>query len=248
MRTPGQRPGSRPGGEGTPAEGRAACLGVPPGPGEKIPRTVTASGALSRGACRLACFRRQTAPLRHGRSGIARHGLFFCLTAASAGMCVDQKKGRNDFYENATHLDHTGGAGGHAAAGPDHLRLRLQPHRRAGQQDDRVSRLRHQHRLYGVLRPGPTVRVLRRDQCVCHLRRDRLCPVPSSFYNTAFSLLPPVIAIALALITKEVYSSLFIGILVGGRSTPTLPLRAPSSTCSATASSPSCLTATTWAS
>ena len=38
---------------------------------------------------------------------------------------------------------------------------------------------------------------------------------PSSFYNTAFSLLPPVIAIALALITKEVYSSLFIGILVG---------------------------------
>ena len=39
---------------------------------------------------------------------------------------------------------------------------------------------------------------------------------PSSFYNTALSLLPPVIAIALALITKEVYSSLFIGILVGG--------------------------------
>jgi Na+/H+ antiporter NhaC len=39
---------------------------------------------------------------------------------------------------------------------------------------------------------------------------------PSHFYNTPFSLLPPVIAIALALITKEVYSSLFIGILVGG--------------------------------
>ena len=39
---------------------------------------------------------------------------------------------------------------------------------------------------------------------------------PSQFYNTALSLLPPVIAIALALITKEVYSSLFIGILVGG--------------------------------
>ena len=39
---------------------------------------------------------------------------------------------------------------------------------------------------------------------------------PSSSYNTALSLLPPVIAIALALITKEVYSSLFIGILVGG--------------------------------
>ena len=38
---------------------------------------------------------------------------------------------------------------------------------------------------------------------------------PSRFFNTAFALLPPVIAIALALITKEVYSSLFIGILVG---------------------------------
>ena len=35
-------------------------------------------------------------------------------------------------------------------------------------------------------------------------------------YATIWALLPPVIAIALALITKEVYSSLFIGILVGG--------------------------------
>ncbi len=34
-------------------------------------------------------------------------------------------------------------------------------------------------------------------------------------YATALSLLPPVIAIVLALITKEVYSSLFIGILAG---------------------------------
>ncbi len=39
---------------------------------------------------------------------------------------------------------------------------------------------------------------------------------PSNFYNTALALLPPIIAIALALITKEVYSSLFIGIVVGG--------------------------------
>ena len=38
----------------------------------------------------------------------------------------------------------------------------------------------------------------------------------SSFYGTAWSLLPPVIAIVLALITKEVYSSLFVGILAGG--------------------------------
>ncbi len=39
---------------------------------------------------------------------------------------------------------------------------------------------------------------------------------PSRAYNTVWALLPPVIAIALALITKEVYSSLFVGILVGG--------------------------------
>ncbi len=39
---------------------------------------------------------------------------------------------------------------------------------------------------------------------------------PSRFYNTVWALLPPVIAIGLALITKEVYSSLFIGIVVGG--------------------------------
>ena len=36
------------------------------------------------------------------------------------------------------------------------------------------------------------------------------------FYMTFWSLLPAVIAIALALITKEVYSSLFVGIVVGG--------------------------------
>ena len=36
------------------------------------------------------------------------------------------------------------------------------------------------------------------------------------FVDTFWSLLPAIIAIALALITKEVYSSLFIGIVVGG--------------------------------
>ena len=34
--------------------------------------------------------------------------------------------------------------------------------------------------------------------------------------GSLWSLLPPVVAIGLALITKEVYSSLFIGILTGG--------------------------------
>lgn len=36
------------------------------------------------------------------------------------------------------------------------------------------------------------------------------------FYGTAWSLLPPVVSIVLALLTHEVYSSLFIGITVGG--------------------------------
>ena len=38
---------------------------------------------------------------------------------------------------------------------------------------------------------------------------------PSDMYATFWSLVPPVIAIALALITKEVYSSLFVGIVCG---------------------------------
>lgn len=46
-----------------------------------------------------------------------------------------------------------------------------------------------------------------------------LLPSPiagDGFKQTVWSLLPPVIAIALALMTKEVYSSLFVGILTGG--------------------------------
>lgn len=39
---------------------------------------------------------------------------------------------------------------------------------------------------------------------------------PSNYYATWMALLAPVIAIALALITKEVYSSLMIGVVVGG--------------------------------
>ena len=37
----------------------------------------------------------------------------------------------------------------------------------------------------------------------------------SRFYGTPISLLPPLVAIVLALVTKEVYSSLFLGIIVG---------------------------------
>ena len=34
--------------------------------------------------------------------------------------------------------------------------------------------------------------------------------------NTFWALVPPIVAIGLALVTKEVYSSLFVGIIVGG--------------------------------
>ena len=46
-----------------------------------------------------------------------------------------------------------------------------------------------------------------------------LCAINGSITNpvgTLWSLFPPVVAICLALLTKEVYSSLFVGILVGG--------------------------------
>ena len=36
-----------------------------------------------------------------------------------------------------------------------------------------------------------------------------------AMYATFWALVPPIVAIVLALITKEVYSSLFVGILVG---------------------------------
>ncbi|MGN0247815.1 MAG: hypothetical protein ACI4C0_00825 [Lachnospiraceae bacterium] len=35
-------------------------------------------------------------------------------------------------------------------------------------------------------------------------------------YATFWALIPPLVAIILALITKEVYSSLFVGIVIGG--------------------------------
>ena len=40
-------------------------------------------------------------------------------------------------------------------------------------------------------------------------------PADSNYYSTVLALAPPIIAIVLALVTKEVYSSLFIGILSG---------------------------------
>lgn len=51
--------------------------------------------------------------------------------------------------------------------------------------------------------------------CTFALAEGEAAP-QSPFQQTFWSLLPAIIAIALALITKEVYSSLFIGIVVGG--------------------------------
>ena len=44
---------------------------------------------------------------------------------------------------------------------------------------------------------------------------QRRISMETMFFGTIWSILPPIIAIVLALITKEVYSSLFIGVAVG---------------------------------
>ena len=38
----------------------------------------------------------------------------------------------------------------------------------------------------------------------------------SMFIGTWWALVPPLLAILLAFVTKEVYSSLFVGIVIGG--------------------------------
>ena len=70
-------------------------------------------------------------------------------------------------------------------------------------------------------------------------------------YSTIFSLLPPVIAIVLALNTKEVYTSLLVGIASGALLYATAIWNWPSTPCSSTktaAWSPSSRTAAMWAS
>ena len=44
-----------------------------------------------------------------------------------------------------------------------------------------------------------------------------------AMYATVWALVPPVVAIVLALITKEVYSSLFVGIVTVSYTHLTLP-------------------------
>lgn len=62
-----------------------------------------------------------------------------------------------------------------------------------------------------------TVQVVEVDEPVQEAESDATTVAPvSKCYEEPWALLPPVIAIVLALITKEVYSSLAIGILTGG--------------------------------
>ena len=51
--------------------------------------------------------------------------------------------------------------------------------------------------------------------CVPAFAAEEGAEVTNSMYGTFWALVPPIIAITLALITKEAYSSLFIGVLVG---------------------------------
>ena len=54
------------------------------------------------------------------------------------------------------------------------------------------------------------------QEAVAQEAAGQAAAVKNPFVGTGWAILPPVIAIGLALITKEVYSSLFIGIFVGG--------------------------------
>lgn len=67
-----------------------------------------------------------------------------------------------------------------------------------------------------VLRTVSAVFVLLMMMSMTVFAADTEAATEPALYATAWSLVPPLVAIVLALITKEVYSSLFIGILVGG--------------------------------
>lgn len=69
---------------------------------------------------------------------------------------------------------------------------------------------------HGMPGQGRGMRGVRREKHLRGCGGSGRTEAESRFYNTAWSLLPPLIAITLALITKEVYSSLFIGIAAGG--------------------------------
>ncbi len=62
----------------------------------------------------------------------------------------------------------------------------------------------------------PAALTLSLASAVAALASEGEAPYIPAVYSTFWALVPPVVAIGLALITKEVYSSLFVGILMGG--------------------------------
>ena len=68
------------------------------------------------------------------------------------------------------------------------------------------------HRLLRVAALAALAAVL---LCVPAFAAEEGAEAVNSMYGTFWALVPPIIAITLALITKEAYSSLFIGVLVG---------------------------------
>ncbi len=70
-------------------------------------------------------------------------------------------------------------------------------------------------RTHRLLRIAALVALAALLLCVPAFAAEEGAEAANSMYGTFWALVPPIIAITLALITKEAYSSLFIGVLVG---------------------------------
>ena len=70
-------------------------------------------------------------------------------------------------------------------------------------------------RNHRLLRVAALVALAALLLCVPAFAAEEGAEAVNSMYGTFWALVPPIIAITLALITKEAYSSLFIGVLVG---------------------------------
>ena len=70
-------------------------------------------------------------------------------------------------------------------------------------------------RNHRLLRVATLVALAAMLLCIPAFAAEEGAEAVNSMYGTFWALVPPIIAITLALITKEAYSSLFIGVLVG---------------------------------
>ena len=70
-------------------------------------------------------------------------------------------------------------------------------------------------RTHRLLRVAALVALAALLLCVPAFAAEEGTEAANSMYGTFWALVPPIIAITLALITKEAYSSLFIGVLLG---------------------------------